>query len=143
MSKFKRLTAGMLAVVLVALLAGCSGKALPDGMDEEALLDAGREIVTLLNEGDYQAVYDRMRADGQETSTVDDIREAMENLLDDVGPYVKENDTLVTGQKLDSGEEYGTAVFYCKHEKKKAVYRVAFSTEMELMGFTVGEQSLF
>lgn len=143
MSKFKRLTAGMLAVVLVALLAGCSGKALPEGMDEEALLDAGREIVTLLNEGDYQAVYDRMRADGQETSTVDDIQEAMENLLDDVGPYVKENDTLVTGQKLDSGEEYGTAVFYCKHEKKKAVYRVAFSTEMELMGFTVGEQSLF
>ena len=143
MSKFKRLTAGVLAVVLVALLAGCSGKALPEGMDEEALLDAGREIVTLLNEGDYQAVYDRMRADGQETSTVDDIREAMENLLDDVGPYVKENDTLVTGQKLDSGEEYGTAVFYCKHEKKKAVYRVAFSTEMELMGFTVGEQSLF
>lgn len=143
MSKFKRLTAGVLAVVLLAVLTGCSGKALPQGMDEEALLDAGREIVTLLNEGDYQAVYDRMRADGQETSTVDDIREAMENLLDDVGPYVKENDTLVTGQKLDSGEEYGTAVFYCKHERKKAVYRVAFSTEMELMGFTVGEQSLF
>ena len=112
-------------------------------MEEETVLDAGREIVALLNAGDYQAVYDRMRADGQEASTVDDIREAVENLLDEVGPYVKENDTMATGQTLDSGEEYGTAVLYCKHEKKNAVYRIAFSTQMELMGFTMGKQSLF
>ena len=139
----RRVIGAALALILVLALAGCSGKPLPEGMDEETLLDAGREIVTLLNEGDYQGVYDRMRADGQEASTVDDVREAMENLLDEVGPYVKENDTLATGQTLDSGEEYGTAVFYCKHEKKNVVYRVAFSTEMELMGFTVGKQSLF
>lgn len=139
----RRVIGAALALLLVLALAGCSGKPLPEGMDEETLLDAGREIVTLLNEGDYQGVYDRMRADGQEASTVDDVREAMENLLDEVGPYVKENDTLATGQTLDSGEEYGTAVFYCKHEKKNVVYRVAFSTEMELMGFTVGKQSLF
>ena len=143
MSKIRRLAAGALVLVLVTLLAGCSGTPLPEGMEEETVLDAGREIVALLNAGDYQAVYDRMRADGQEASTVDDVREAMENLLDEVGPYVKENDTLATGQTLDSGEEYGTAVFYCKHEKKNVVYRVAFSTEMELMGFTVGKQSLF
>lgn len=139
----RRVIGAALALLLVLALVGCSGKPLPEGMDEETLLDAGREIVTLLNEGDYQGVYDRMRADGQEASTVDDVREAMENLLDEVGPYVKENDTLATGQTLDSGEEYGTAVFYCKHEKKNVVYRVAFSTEMELMGFTVGKQSLF
>ena len=42
---------------------------------------------------------------------------------------------MATGQKLkDTGEEYGTAVLYCKHEKKTVMYRVAFSTEMELMG---------
>lgn len=139
----RRVIGAALVLILVLALTGCSGKPLPEGMDEEALLDAGREIVTLLNEGDYQGVYDRMRADGQEASTVDDVREAMENLLDEVGPYVKENDTLATGQTLDNGEEYGTAVFYCKHEKKNVVYRVAFSTEMELMGFTVGKQSLF
>ena len=139
----RRIIGAALALILVLALTGCSGKPLPEDMDEETLLDAGREIVTLLNEGDYQGVYDRMRADGQEASTVDDVREAMENLLDEVGPYVKENDTLATGQTLDSGEEYGTAVFYCKHEKKNVVYRVAFSTEMELMGFTVGKQSLF
>ena len=143
MKTARRVIGAALALILVLALTGCSGKPLPEGMDEETLLDAGREIVTLLNQGDYQGVYDRMRADGREASTVDDVREAMENLLDEVGPYVKENDTLATGQTLDSGEEYGTAVLYCKHEKKKVVYRVAFSTQMELMGFTVGKQSIF
>lgn len=78
----RRVIGAALALILVLALTGCSGKPLPEGMDEETLLDAGREIVTLLNEGDYQGVYDRMRADGQEASTVDDVREAMENLLD-------------------------------------------------------------
>ena len=139
----KRTIGAALALLLVLTLAGCSGKPLPDGMDETALLDAGREIVALLNAGDYQAVYDRMRADGQAASTAENIRDAMEDLLDQVGAYVKETDCLATGQSLDRGEEYGTAVLYCKHEKKSAVYRVAFSAQMELMGFTVGKQSLF
>lgn len=139
----KRVMGMTLALILVFVLAGCSGKPLPEGMDEETLLDAGREIVALLNQGEYQEVYDRMRADGQAESTVENIQDAMEDLLDEVGAYKKETDSLATGQTLDSGEEYGTAVLYCKHEKKNAVYRVAFSTQMELMGFTVGEQSLF
>ena len=139
----KRVMGMILALILVFVLAGCSGKPLPEGMDEETLLDAGREIVALLNQGEYQEVYDRMRADGQAESTVENIQDAMEDLLDEVGAYKKETDSLATGQTLDSGEEYGTAVLYCKHEKKNAVYRVAFSTQMELMGLTVGEQSLF
>ena len=106
-------------------------------------MDAGREIVTLLNEGNYQEVYDRLRADAQAEDGVEEIQAYMEPLLEEVGAYVKETDTLATGQTLDSGEEYGTAVLYCKHEKKNVVYRIAFSTQMELMGFSAAKQSLF
>ena len=143
MKRVKRAAATALGLLLACALVGCSGKPLPEGMDEETLLDAGREIVALLNQGDYQAVYDQMREDGRAVSTVENVREAMEDLLDEVGAYEEESDCMTTGQELDSGEEYGTAVLYCQHEKKNAVYRIAFSTQMELMGFTVGEQSLF
>lgn len=143
MRTVKRAIGTALALFLMLSLAGCGGKPLPEGMDETALLDAGREIVALLNAGDYQAVYDQMRADGQAASTVEDIQHAMEDLLAQVGAYKKETDCMATGQTLDSGEAYGTAVLYCKHEKKSVVYRVAFSAQMELMGFTVGKQSLF
>lgn len=143
MRTVRRGIGAVLALILVLALAGCSGNPLPEGMEEEALLDAGREIVALLNAGDYQAVYDRMREDGQEASTVEDVQKAMEDLLEQVGAYVKETDSMATGQTLSSGEEYGTAVLYCKHEKKNVVYRVAFSGQMELLGFTLGEQSIF
>lgn len=124
-------------LLLLALLPGCkiSGHPLPQGMEEDAVLDAGREIVALLNGGDWQEVYDRLRADAQETSSPEGIRSYMEERLAKAKGYVKETDAMATGQKLkDTGEEYGTAVLYCKHEKKTVMYRVAFSTEMELMG---------
>lgn len=140
----RRMIAGLSALVLViSLLAGCQGKDLPDGMDETELLTQGREIVALLAAEDWQAVYDRMRADGQEKSSVENIQAYMQALTEECGAYVKEKDAMVTGQTLDGGENYGTAVLYCKHDKKSVVYRVAFSTSMELIGFQAQKQSLF
>lgn len=129
---------GLLALlVCLLLLCACDGNPLPQGMEEETLLDQGREIVQLLNEGNYDAIYDQMRQDGQETTSVEDIQSYFQAVLDEAGAYKRESDCLATGQKLDSGEEYGTAVLYCKHEKKNVVYRIAFDTDMALMGLQV------
>lgn len=129
----------LLAAVLgmLFLLSGCkvSGNPLPEGMEEDAVLDAGRELVTLLNEGDWQEVYDRLRSDAQATSSPEAIQSYMEERLNKAGAYTREEEAMTTGQTIkDTGEEYGTAVLYCRHEKKSIVYRVAFSTDMELMG---------
>lgn len=132
--------AALTLVLVLALLSGCSGNPLPEGMDEEELLAQGREVVALLNEGDWQAVYDRMRSDGQETTSAEDIEAYIQSFLDTVGAYVKETDSMVTGQTLDTGEDYGTVVLYCKHEKKNVIYRIAFSTDMELMGFQANKR---
>ena len=132
----------LLLVVLSALflLAGCkvSGNPLPEGMEEETVLERGREVVALLNSGDYQEVYDLLREDARETSSPEAIRSYMEEHLSKAGAYQKEDEAMATGQALkDTGEEYGTAVLYCKHEKKSVIYRVAYSTDMELMGIQV------
>ena len=56
-----RLILLLAALAALLLLSGCkvSGHPLPEGMDEDAVLEQGREIVTLLNQGDFQEVYDR------------------------------------------------------------------------------------
>ena len=129
-----------LLLLALLLLPGCkvSGNPLPEGMEEEAVLEQGREVVALLNAEEWQAVYDLLRADGQETTSPADIPSYMEALLAEAGAYQKETDQMTTGQKLkDSGEEYATAVFYVKHEKDDMLYRIAFSTELELIGFQV------
>lgn len=129
-----------LALALLLALSGCkvSGNPLPEGMEEKAVLEQGREIVALLNEENYQEVYDRLRTDARETSSPEAIQSYMDERLDKAGAYKSEDEAMATGQKIKAtGEEYGTAVFYCKHEKKSVIYRVAYSTEMELMGIEV------
>ena len=134
----------MLAVLgALLLLSGCkvSGNPLPEGMEEETVLEQGREVVAMLNGGEWQEVYDLLRPDAQETSSPETIQSYMEERLEKAKAYVKETEAMATGQKLkDTGEEYGTAVIYCKHEKKSVMYRVAYSVDMELMGIEVKVQ---
>lgn len=131
------------ALSVLLLLSGCrvSGRPLPEGMEEAAVLDAGREIVALLNEGDFREVYDRLRADAKEGASLEDFQAAAEKNLDKAGPYKSETEAMATGQTLKAtGEEYATAVLYCKHEKKSVLYRAAYSADMELMGVEVAVQ---
>ena len=141
----KRLLALCMAACTAFLLCSCSavkGNPLPEGMDETEVLEAGSQIVTDLNEGDWQAVYDLLREDAkQQTASPDAIRDHMNAVLEKVGAFKSIEESMATGQKLkDTGEEYATAVFYCKHEKNQAMYRIAFSTELELIGLQVTKQ---
>ncbi len=132
--KFALLLAALAALFL---LSGCkvSGNPLPEGMEGDTVLEQGREIVALLNGGDWQEVYSRLRADAQKTASPETIQSYMEERLEKAGAFKEEDEAFATGQKIkETGEEYGTAVLYCKHEKKSIMYRVAYSTDMELMG---------
>ena len=136
----KRLLLLLAVLAGLALLSGCkvSGNPLPEGMEEDTVLSRGREVVALLNGGDWQGVYDLLREDARETSSPETIQTYMEDFLDKAKAYVKETEAMATGQTLkDTGEEYATAVFYCKHEKKSLMYRIAYSTDMELMGIQI------
>ena len=141
----KRIIPLLLGICTAFLLCACGtpeGNPLPEGMDEAAVLEAGTQIVTDLNEGDWQAVYDLLREDAKEqTGSPDAIRDHMNTVLDKVGAFKSIETYMATGQTLkDSGEEYATAVFYCKHEKNQAMYRIAFSAEMELLGLQIKKQ---
>ena len=132
----------LLTLLLAGLcLTGCKGSKLPEGMNMDAMMERGEELITLLNEDEWQTVYDQLREDGKETTSVEQIKVCFKGVTSKAGAYVRTEDTLTTGQKIeDTGEQYGTAVFYCKHEKDDVVYRFAFSTEMELMGFQVSKK---
>ena len=134
-----------LCAALCATLRLCScgvkGNPLPEGMDEASVLAAGEEIVTQLNEEQWQAVYDRLREDVKASTTPEAIQSHIESVLEEVGPFESTKDTMTTGQTVkETGEKYGTAVFYCQHEKDQAMYRIAFSTDMELIGLQITEQ---
>lgn len=130
--KVQRLTAAL----LVLLLCGCQGKPLPAGMEEETVLQHGREVVILLTGGDYDAVREQMREDVAAGVTAEDIRSLVLRQTDGAGVYKEISSAMVTGQS-SNGESYGVAVFYCKYEKKSVLFRLAFDTSYELIGMEV------
>ena len=139
----KRILTLCAALCAALLLCSCDvkGNPLPEGMDEASVLAAGEEIVTQLNDAQWQAVYDQLREDVKTSTTPEDIQAHIESVLDKIGPYKSLKDTMTTGQTVkETGEKYGTAVFYCQHEKDQAMYRIAFSTDMELIGLQITEQ---
>lgn len=136
-----RRSAASLAALVMALLllAGCQGNPLPDGMDEAALLEAGRDVVLLLVSGDYESVRAALRPDVAETVAVEDIQRLVLQQTDGAGVYKQIDSSMVTGQSSD-GEDYGVGVYYCQYAKKKVLFRIAFDADMQLIGMEVKKQ---
>ena len=130
-------TAGLLAALL--LLAGCQGEALPAGMDEDALLRAGREVALEIVGGDYEAVWEALRQDVRESVTAQDIQSLALQQLDGAGVFKEIERSMTTGQTVQ-GEHIGIAVFYCAYSEDDALFRVSFDQEMQLVGISIQKQ---
>lgn len=132
----KALCSAVGLLLSLALLTGCQGKALPEGMSEDALLAAGREVMLLVVQGDYEAVLEAFRADVRETLTTEDIQSLALNQLDGAGVYKQIEKSMTTGQSSD-GEDYGVAVLYCEFSEKDVLFRLAFDPDMALIGMDI------
>lgn len=133
----KRILCSAVGLLLsLALLTGCQGKALPEGMSEDALLEAGKTVMLLVVQGDYQSVLEAFRADVQETLTVEDIQTLALRQLDGAGVYKQIEKSMTTGQSSD-GEYYGVAVLYCEFSEKDILFRLAFDADMALIGMDI------
>lgn len=133
----KKIFCSALGLLLsLALLTGCQGKALPEGMSEDALLEAGKDVMLLVVQGEYQTVLETFRSDVQETLTEEDIQTLALRQLDGAGVYKQIEKSMTTGQSSD-GEHYGVAVLYCEFSEKDILFRLAFDADMALIGMDI------
>ena len=140
MIAMRRREASLAALVMaLLLLAGCQGSPLPGGMEEEALLEAGRDVVLLLVGGDYEAVHAALRPDVAETVAAEDIQSLVLQQTDGAGVYKQIESSMVTGQSSD-GEDYGVAVLYCRFAKDRVLFRLAFDPDLAIIGLEIRKQ---
>lgn len=140
----KKLRISLLALALIlglSLLSGCnmSVRPLPEGMEEETAGEAGRAVVALLMEENYQAVADAFRADVREELkvTAQAIEEVMK-VTEGAGPYVNTYRTLAVGGDSDSFDEpFALVSVCCEHESKDVIYTMAFDTDLVLINLAV------
>ena len=121
-----------LAMLLLLVLSGCKGNKLPDGMDEDKVSSAGLAVT----KGEYEEVYDALREDVREQTSADAIEEMMDTATEGRGSFKKVKDSMVTGV-TDADEPHAIAVIGAKYDKKSVVFRIAFDTEMNLIGLDV------
>mgnify|MGYP002802082531 FL=1 len=121
------------------LLTGCSPAPLPEGMEEDAVEEAGWAVAKLLIDGDYAAVLEEFRPDVGENITEENISLMMETATEDAGEFVSRSDMMVTGQSSD-GEDYGVAVILCEYREEKVLFRIAFDPDMALIGIEATQQ---
>lgn len=135
MKTFKKIAVSLLAAVLLMLTA-CGGNELPEGMDSDALFAAGRDVMLLLVNGEYETVHEMLREDQRALFTAEDIREVVERELDGAGVYKQIDDHMVTGQMID-GQRYGIAVLDCDFSEEDVLVRVSFDAQLQLVGFSL------
>ncbi len=135
----KRIRSILCALLAALVVTGCSGESLPDGMTEEALIDAGRQVLLLAVDGNYEAVQEQLREDVRETVTAEDIRSVVLTNVDGAGVYKQIESYMTTGQDAD-GERLGIAVLYCEYSEDDVLFRIAFDEDMCLVGLSVKKQ---
>ena len=126
-----------LAMLLLLVLSGCKGNKLPDGMDEDKVSSAGLAVMSQLTKGEYEEVYDALREDVREQTSADAIEEMMDTATEGRGSFKKVKDSMVTGVTDTEEEPHAIAVIGAKYDKKSVVFRIAFDTEMNLIGLDV------
>lgn len=122
-----------LCVLAAALLSGCTGKKLPDGMDADDVTYEGIQVMKQLIDGEYDAVYALLREDVRAQTSAKDIEAMMAAAEDGRGSYEKVTDSMATGV-TNTDEPHAIAVIRAKYEKKSVYFRIAFDTDMNLIG---------
>ena len=135
----KKTVHALLCLLLLLTLAACKGNPLPGGMDETALLDRGQEILLLLTGGEYEAVYDALRDDVAADTSAGEIQALALRQLHGAGVYKQIESRMTTGQS-SGGEEYGIAVMYCQFSEDDVLVRLAFDTNLDLIGLEIKKQ---
>ena len=94
--------------------------------------DSLREVVELLADGEYQAVYDLFREDIRSTLTVEQIQALFQEVLEEAGALEGLDDSRVQGST--EGEPHGIAELYYDFAHDTVRFRVAFDLELQLIG---------
>lgn len=132
----KELLLAALGLLLIFVLSGC-GSRLPEGMDGDTVVNAGLKIMDKLVDGDYDEVYDALREDVREQTSAAAIEKMMTDATDGLGVYQKVTDSMATGVTKKDMEPHGIAVLRTKFGSKVVMFRIAFDTDMELIGLDV------
>lgn len=132
----------MLAAVLlcIGLLAGCQNtEKLSDAYDAAEIKEAAKEVINLVNAGDYETLVDTWwSAQMKSVVSVESLEKDVAPVVEELGAFEAFDKEAVTGTlDKDTDQEFGVAIIKVKYENRNAQYTISFNKDMKVAGFYI------
>lgn len=120
-----------------ALLAGCGGSALPDGMNAADVETAAKTVLDAANARDYETLVD-LYTDGESIGhtppTAEGWAASLDLIFDALGDFEGYGDVSFATVEDDDFGTYAVAVVEAKYQNQTVLWRVSFKPDMEVIG---------
>ncbi len=132
-TKFKSL---LVVTLCILFLAGCSGPGskLSEDFDEAVVKDYAKQVITLINNNDSEALIKMSTVQLKEVLT----KETLEGVYEAIakgGEFKEFSDISVDGHKDETTEEeFAVSAIKTKYDSKKFTYTITFTKDMKLAG---------
>lgn len=126
----RRILVLIAGALVLMMLAACGGNKVDDGTAEKYSAQA-EEIILLLNEGEYEAVFEQLNDDMKAGLPVSEMEE--------LTPIIEESGDFETIDKASVEEQDGmyVTVSRAKYTEKNRVYTITFNSDDEIAGLFI------
>lgn len=139
MKKIRKMGLLLCVVCMLGVLTAGCGSSLSDKFDEDEVRQAAETMVSQVNSGELESVYeDTFAPVMRQAIALEQLQENLDYVFDKLGEFESYEKVSVTGgQDKDTEEPYAVAVLLVKYEDGKAQYTVTFDSAMKCIGFYV------
>lgn len=122
-------------ILCLTLLTGCGSSQLSDDFNEEKVETAVKEVISIVNNKDTEALKELCNTQMKEDFSEEIIGNIYEG-IDNAGEFEEIQNIAIKGQKdKETEEDYAVAVVKTKYEMAKPFYTLTFNKDMKLAGF--------
>lgn len=125
-----------LIFMIGGILAGCGNAKLSDAFDEQNVTDTAKQIVSYMNDEDYDSITALATESLQANLSGDVLKSAVEQVCPNAGAFKDYKNVSVTGKTTDDGE-LAVVIVIAEYENQNVTYTISFNTKMELSGFYI------
>jgi len=125
-------------VILTAamvMLSGC-GSTISDHFDESEVKNKVEEVIHLTFQDDYEAILEMSDERFSTAMTVDELRSAINQVIEQAGEFSEIKNTVVGGAEED-GIDIAVAVSSVKCADATLTFTISFDSDMELCGYYI------
>lgn len=125
-----RILKGIIVILFSSMLVGCGAENLSEKYNKDELEKLSKEIVTLINEKEYEEVFEKGSDFLKKEASIEDLKKGYELIIENFGEFEE-------FKEINFQEKNGYAIVInkTKHKNKEVNYITTFGEDLKLEEF--------